>query len=166
MGRGPRQLVAGPLADLLPDGGPVGGGAIVNEYLLFLTLGIGTGALYEKAARGLIEQLQDPYSELYTPKQLAEFQQNTGGRYAGLGMQIEPVQGRGVSVMKIFPNTPAEKAGVQPGDVIVQIDTTNTRDWNSQQVSDVLKGEPGSKVTVSFQRTGVPQLIQALLGSA
>ena len=122
---------------------------------------VGTGALYEKAARGLIGQLQDPYSELYTPKQLAEFQQNTGGRYAGLGMQIEPVQGRGVSVMKIFPNTPAERAGVQPGDVIVQIDTTNTRDWNSQQVSDVLKGEPGSKVTVSFLRTGVPQLIQS-----
>jgi carboxyl-terminal processing protease len=127
---------------------------------------VGTGALYEKAARGLVEQLQDPYSELYTPKQLAEFTQNTGGRYGGLGMSIEPVEGRGVSVLKVFPNTPAERAGVQPGDVIVQIDTTNTRGWNSQQVSDVLKGEPGSKVSVSFARLGVPQPIQATLTRA
>ena len=127
---------------------------------------VGTGGLYEKAARGLVEQLQDPYSELYTPKQLAEFQQNTGGRYGGLGMQIEPVEGRGVSVMKVFPNTPAERAGVQAGDIIVQIDTANTRGWNSQQVSDVLKGEPGSKVTVSFARPGVTQPIQSTLTRA
>ena len=127
---------------------------------------VGAGALYEKAARGLVDQLQDPYSELYTPKQLAEFQQNTGGRYAGLGMQIEPVAGRGVSVMKVFPNTPAERAGVMPGDIIAQIDTTNTRSWSSQQVSDALRGEPGSKVTVSFLRPGVTQPITATLARA
>lgn len=127
---------------------------------------VGTGALYEKAARGLLEELQDPYSELYTPEQLAQFTQNTGGRYGGLGMQIEPVQGRGVSVMKVFPNTPAEKAGVQAGDVIVAIDTANTRDWPSDQISNVLKGEPGSPVRVSFARPGVPQPIQMTLTRA
>ncbi len=117
---------------------------------------VGVGPLYEKAARGLIEELQDPYSELYTPKQLAQFQQNTGGRYGGLGMQIEPVQGRGISIMKVFPNTPAQKAGVQAGDIIVQIDTVNALGMSSQEVSDILKGEPGTKVTVSFGRAGIP----------
>ena len=121
---------------------------------------VGVGTLYEKAARGLVEELQDPYSELYTPKQLAEFTQNTGGRYGGLGMQIEPVEGRGVSILKVFPNTPAEQAGIQTGDVIIAIDTVNTRAWTSQQVSDVLKGEPGTKVNVSFARMGVTQPIK------
>lgn len=127
---------------------------------------VGVGTLYEKAARGLVEELQDPYSELYTPKQLAQFQQNTGGRYGGLGMQIEPVPGRGISVLKVFPNTPAQKAGVMAGDAIVQIDTANTRGWTSQQVSDVLKGEPGTKVTVGFAREGVPEPLKMNLTRA
>ena len=45
--------------------------------------------LYEKAARGLVEQLQDPYSELMSPRQLRQFNTNTAGRYGGLGMRIE-----------------------------------------------------------------------------
>src|SRR5574341_1639536 len=58
--------------------------------------------LYEKAARGLVNQLQDPYSELLSPKQLSEFTKNTGGRYGGLGMSIEEQPGRGVIVAKVF----------------------------------------------------------------
>jgi len=120
-----------------------------------------TGALYEKAARGLLHELKDPYSELYTPKQLAQFTQNTGGRYGGLGMQIEEVQGRGISVSKVFPNTPAERAGVQAGDFIVGIDTVVTRGWKNTQVSEALKGEPGTQVTVRFARAGVTEPIVA-----
>ncbi|HEY0972737.1 MAG TPA: S41 family peptidase [Gemmatimonadales bacterium] len=121
---------------------------------------VGVGSLYEKAARGLVEQLEDPYSELYTPEQLAQFTQNTGGRYGGLGMQIEEVVGRGVSVMKVFPNTPAERAGVQAGDIIVGIDTANARGFKSAEVSDRLKGEPGTSVLVTFARPAVPQPIK------
>src|ERR671939_735008 len=52
-----------------------------------------TGALYERAARGLVHELNDPYSELLSPKQLSSFQRNTGGRYGGLGMLIEQLEG-------------------------------------------------------------------------
>jgi carboxyl-terminal processing protease len=61
--------------------------------------------LYEKAARGLVKELGDPYTELFTPKQMEEFSRNTNGRYAGLGMQIVSVGGY-VTVDKVFPNTP------------------------------------------------------------
>ena len=54
---------------------------------------VNAGALYEKAARGLVGQLQDPYSELLSPQQLKSFNSNTGGRYGGLGMSIEEQQG-------------------------------------------------------------------------
>src|SRR5262245_42937089 len=46
-------------------------------------------AIYEKAARGLIRELNDPYTELYTPKDYKTFNTRTGGRYGGLGMSIE-----------------------------------------------------------------------------
>ena len=48
-----------------------------------------TPDLYEKAARGLVREIQDPYSALYSPKELAEFTASTGGRYGGLGMLVE-----------------------------------------------------------------------------
>src|SRR5579862_3742337 len=47
-----------------------------------------TGALYEKAAQGLVHELNDPYTELLPPKRLTEFSRKTGGRYGGVGMEI------------------------------------------------------------------------------
>ncbi|MDQ3995520.1 MAG: hypothetical protein M3303_00715, partial [Gemmatimonadota bacterium] len=54
---------------------------------------VSTQDLYEKAARGLVEELNDPYSELLTPKDLKRFQGATVGKYGGIGMQIEDQQG-------------------------------------------------------------------------
>lgn len=115
--------------------------------------------LYEKAARGLVGQLQDPYSELLSPRQLTQFNTTTGGRYGGIGMQIEEQPGKGTVVNKVFHNTPAEGAGVREGDVIVRIDSLSTRGWNNARVADSLRGTPNSKVTVTFARPGVPEPI-------
>jgi carboxyl-terminal processing protease len=112
--------------------------------------------LYEKAARGLVKELNDPYTELFTPKQIADFSRQTNGRYGGIGMEItEQGTGNGVTVARVFPHTPAENAGIQEGDRIVQIDTMNTRTWKTTQVSNTLLGTPGTKVIVSFVRPGV-----------
>ena len=121
---------------------------------------VNASALYEKAARGLVGQLQDPYSELMSPQQVKSFNSNTGGRYGGLGMSIEEQQGKGITVAKVFHNTPAERAGIREGDVIVQVDTVSTRGWTSKKTSDVLTGTPGTKVTVSFARPSVPAPIK------
>jgi len=113
-------------------------------------------ALYEKAARGLVAQLNDPYSELFSPKQLEEFSRTTNGRYAGLGMEISPLNGY-VTIGKVFHNTPAEKGGVLEGDKISLIDTVNARGMSSAQVQNLLLGEPGTMVNVTFIRPGVAQ---------
>ncbi|MCC6318235.1 MAG: S41 family peptidase [Gemmatimonadaceae bacterium] len=116
--------------------------------------------LYEKAARGLVGQLQDPYSELFSPHQLTQFNTTTGGRYGGLGMQIEDQRERGTVVAKVFHNTPAEAAGVTEGDIIIGIDTLSTRGWSNARVADSLRGTPGSKVSVTFARPGVTEPIK------
>jgi carboxyl-terminal processing protease len=115
---------------------------------------VGSAALYEKAARGMVKELNDPYSELFSPKELATFSQNTNGKYAGIGMQIEDLQGA-ISVSKVFPHTPAEAGGVREGDRIVTVDSLSTRGWTTQKVSDYLIGKPGTRVTVKFNRPGV-----------
>src|SRR5579863_8383645 len=119
---------------------------------------LGATALYEKAAQGLVRELNDPYSELLTPKRDSEFSRKTGGRYGGIGMAIEDV-GSSIIVSKVFPHTPAEDAGVVAGDRIVQIETAPTTGWTLAQVSDSLIGTPGTKVSVRFSRSGVPDPI-------
>ncbi len=120
---------------------------------------VGDADLYEKAARGLVEELNDPYSELLSPKQMKDFTRNTGGRYGGVGMLIEPTE-TGTAVSTVFPNTPAERAGVRPGDRILMVDTISARGWKTQQVSDYVTGEPGTKVGITFGRPGVTDPIK------
>jgi carboxyl-terminal processing protease len=115
---------------------------------------VSTNTLYEKAARGLVRELNDPYSVLFTPKEYSQFNQQTGGEYGGIGMEIVETQGY-VTVQRVFPNTPAAAGGVLDGDKIVQIDTFQVRGWTTQQVSDKLKGIQGTPVSVKFLRSGV-----------
>jgi carboxyl-terminal processing protease len=111
-------------------------------------------AVFEKAARGLIEQLNDPYSELMSPKQSEDFSRGATGRYGGTGMYIGLVDGW-VMVDRVFPNTPAEDAGVVEGDRIIQVDTTHTKGLALEKVSTLLRGEPGTKVKVTYSRPGI-----------
>src|SRR2546423_3416305 len=119
---------------------------------------VGSAALYEKAARGLVKELNDPYSELFSPKELASFSQQTNGKYAGIGMQIQDLQGA-ITVSTVFPHTPAEAGGVREGDRIIFVDSLSTRGWSTQKVSDYLIGQPNTKVTVKFNRPGVAEPI-------
>ena len=121
---------------------------------------VSAGVLYEKAARGLLRELKDPYTELYTPKQLEAFNTTTGGFYGGVGMLIEEQEGS-IIISKVYPHTPAEEAGILAGDRIVQVDTSSTRGWKIDQVSSRLKGEPGTKVTAKFARPGWTEPITA-----
>lgn len=117
---------------------------------------LGTQEIYERAARGLVEALNDPYSELYTPKQLEQFNTATGGFYGGIGMLIEDQAGA-IIISRVYPHTPAEEAGIREGDHIVGVDTSSTRGWRLDQVSGALRGEPGTKVKARFARPGVQQ---------
>ncbi len=74
-------------------------------------------------------------------------------------MQIEDQDGS-IVVVHVFSHSPAQSAGVQPGDHIIGIDTTVIRGWSSQKVSDVLIGTVGTKVQVRFARPGVTEPIE------
>src|ERR1041385_2544584 len=116
---------------------------------------IPAGVSYEKAARGLVKELNDPYSELLSPKESETFERATGGRYGGTGMQLGE-EGPGIIVVeRVFPNTPAEDAGVREGDRIVAVDSTPTTTLPIDRVSNLLRGEPGSQVSVVYTRPGV-----------
>jgi carboxyl-terminal processing protease len=110
--------------------------------------------LFEKAAHGLVRELNDPYSELLTPREMRQFNSRTGGRYGGLGMLIENRQGS-IIVNKVYRNTPAERAGVRAGDRIIMVDSMSTQGWDLSKVSENLMGTPGTRVGARFSRPGL-----------
>ena len=119
--------------------------------------------VFEKAAKGLVRELNDPYSELLAPRQSEEFNRSTGGRYGGVGMLLEEQKAgtnTSIVVSRIFPHTPAENGGVHEGDRIVRVDSLPTADAKIDRVSDALRGVAGTSVQVIFQRPGVAEPVK------
>src|SRR6476619_291869 len=126
---------------------------------------IGETDLYDRATRGMLEQLKDPYSVLLTGDDYKATTVKTSGNYAGLGIQID-VRDGWITVVAPLPDSPAEGAGIQTGDQIVEVDGKSTQGWNSDQAVKALRGEPGSNVTILIRRAGFDEAIPYKLNRA
>ncbi|HUF27789.1 MAG TPA: S41 family peptidase [Gemmatimonadaceae bacterium] len=112
-----------------------------------------SGELYQKAVEGMLENLNDPHSAFLNPERLRRLTEGTTGRYAGLGIQIEPRDGW-IVVVAPLPGTPAERAGILTGDRIVEIEGRSTRSWTSDEALRALRGQPGTRVSFVIDRPG------------
>jgi carboxyl-terminal processing protease len=128
---------------------------VANRYVDSLQ----SAVIFEKAASGLVRELNDPYSELLPPKENEVFNRQVGGRYGGVGMLLEAqtvAGGTRIAVARVFPHTPAEDGGVLEGDQIIKVDTLPiTGGTKIDSVSNALRGTPGSTVNVTYVRPGV-----------
>jgi carboxyl-terminal processing protease len=115
--------------------------------------------LYQKATNGMLEQLKDPYSVLLTGDDYRQLTEQTSGNYAGLGIQID-VRDGWITVVAPLPESPAERAGVQTGDQIIEVDGKATEGWKNDQAVKALRGEPGSKIVIRVRRAGIAEPIR------
>jgi len=104
------------------------------------------------AIRGMVSDL-DPHSAFMPPKVLQEMQVETKGEFGGLGIQIG-IKDRMLTVIAPIEDTPAYRAGIQAGDKIVRIDGEFTKDMTLEEAVDKMRGEKGTKVTISILREG------------
>jgi len=112
--------------------------------------------LYANAARGLVRELNDPYADLYSSQEMAEFSRNTlGNDYGGLGLGIESLADS-ITVTNVFRGSPAALAGMQAGDRIVAVDDVSIVGWTTDRTAQRLTGTAGSAVRVSFVHGGSP----------
>ncbi|HWK90586.1 MAG TPA: S41 family peptidase [Longimicrobium sp.] len=119
--------------------------------------------LYEKAARGLLVQIGDPYAELFSPEQLEAFSRETlRNSYGGLGMTVGVVRDTAV-VTRVFDGAPAGRAGIRPGDRIVGAQGQTLVGLSVEQVTQRLLGQPGTSVQVDFHRPGQGALRHSFL---
>jgi len=112
------------------------------------------GDLFRRAAEGLVRELHDPHSGYLTPEKLRSLTESTTGHYAGIGIQID-VRDGWITIVAPLPGTPAERAGIQPGDRIVAIDGKSTEGWSPDDARAFLRGKSGSSVTLLVERPGV-----------
>jgi carboxyl-terminal processing protease len=107
--------------------------------------------LLHGALRGMLDALDDPYAAFYDERQLVQFMEGIQGRFGGIGITIQLIEGE-VVIVAPFPGTPAERAGLLPDDRIREVDGQPVRRLTLQEVSSRIRGEPGTQVTLKIFR--------------
>lgn len=108
--------------------------------------------LMQNAIRGMVESLDD-HSTFLTPDEFEDMKVTTTGLYAGIGVEVEPGKD-GVSIVKRMPNSPAERAGIQAGDVIVRIDNVAVDPADLDAAIARMRGPEGSSIHLTIRRAG------------
>lgn len=118
-------------------------------------------AIYDGAIPGMLHAL-DPHSNFFDPKSYALMREDQRGKYYGVGMTVGPRNNK-VIVIYPFVGTPAYKAGIHPGDVIIAVDGKSTENMSTGDVADLLKGPKGTTVHISIAREGVEKPMEFTL---
>jgi len=128
----------------------------------------GTNLTYEKlvrdALRGMVGEL-DPHSEFMEPKNFKDLQDDTLGAFGGVGVVVSPRDGF-LTVVAPSDESPAFKAGIKTGDRIMKVNGKNAEKLSVQDAVGVLRGEPGTEVTLTIERPSTQQTLDFKLTRA
>lgn len=113
-----------------------------------------TKAMLEGATRGVVEALKDPYSGYLDQDQYRNLVQQISGSYGGVGLVIGFDEEGRLKVITPFKGTPAHRAGIQSGDLIIRIDGRDTSSLELEEAARLMQGKPGTTVALSIQRPG------------
>jgi len=108
--------------------------------------------IYKGAIPGMLRTL-DPHSNFFDPKEFTSLRDEQSGHYYGVGMQVAPRNGKTI-VVAPFGGSPAYKAGLRPGDVILAVNDKKTDSLSTTEVADLLKGPRATHVQVTVGREG------------
>lgn len=118
---------------------------------------VDTERLVYQAIDGMLQTL-DPHSNFMDPRSYAQLRERQEGRYYGLGITINVVDGQ-ITVMSIFEGSPAFRQGLRRGDVIAQISGADATDMSSDDAVRLLRGPRGTSVEIAIRRVGYDALI-------
>ncbi|MGM3386674.1 S41 family peptidase [Stutzerimonas stutzeri] len=108
--------------------------------------------LLENAIKGMLSNL-DPHSAYLEPEAFADLQESTSGEFGGLGIEVGIEDGF-IKVVSPIDDTPASKAGIEAGDLIVKIDGKPTKGMSMMDAVNLMRGKPGTDISLSLVREG------------
>ena len=126
--------------------------SVLRELDMFYVDSIEVNNLVQRTIESMLTRL-DPYTEYYSEENIGDLQFLTTGEYAGVGAIISYKDG-GVIINEPYEGLPADKAGLKAGDRILEINEDDVRNANVKDVSDKLKGTPGTTIQLLIKRPG------------
>jgi len=126
-------------------------GRIKNDYVE----DVADSELLENAIRGMLSGL-DPHSAYLDQEQFKELQVGTSGEFGGLGIEVGMEDGF-VKVIAPIDDTPAQRAGIQAGDLIIRLDDTPVKGLTLNEAVKIMRGKPGTVLRLTVVREGVEQ---------
>ena len=118
--------------------------------------------LIEGAIRGMVKVLNDPYSRWLNTEEWEEWNVEREGKFGGLGMVVGLRDGF-ITIIDPLEDTPASRAGLQPGDRIIKINGESTRGMSLDEAVNKIRGEVGTQVTITIEREGVTEPLEYTL---
>ncbi len=122
---------------------------------------ISPGDLMEAGIEAMLESL-DPYTVYIPESEVEDYKFITTGQYGGVGALIQQ-QGESIVVAEPYEGNPAQKAGIKAGDVILEVNGQDITGKATDEVSAILKGQPGTSVNVLFRRDGIAEPFEKTL---
>ncbi|MBE3088275.1 MAG: S41 family peptidase, partial [Chloroflexi bacterium] len=119
----------------------------------FLDKDVSTSTLMNGVLGGMVGSLGDPYSQYLDPSSYSDWTSEISGTYGGIGMELGAKDDR-PTVISVFPDSPAEKAGVRSGDHFVKVDETMVEGITITQIAQKVKGPIGTEVKLLMERGG------------
>lgn len=111
--------------------------------------------LIEGAVKGYVDALGDPYTTYYTKKEMKTIMEETNGNFVGIGVYMtKDLEKNAILIIKPIENSPAEKAGILPGDLITKVDDVEYTGDKLEEASNKIRGEEGTKVKLEIYRDG------------
>lgn len=105
------------------------------------------------AVEGALMSLDDPYTEFYKPSDAKKLQEDLAGSFGGIGAELG-MKNNQITIVAPLKGNPAEKAGIQAGDKIMKVDEKSTSGLGVEDAVKIIRGEPGTMVTLSIFREG------------
>lgn len=102
---------------------------------------------------GLAKEVGDPYTMFLRPQQSQDFTDSLNGELTGIGVEIAE-DAKGIMVLNVLPSSPAEKAGMMPGDIVTQVNDTAIAGMDAETVIGLMRGDEGTSVTLHVERDG------------
>jgi len=116
---------------------------------------VGPTELGNSSLQGMVRELrkrnrEDRYSEYFSQEKLESFNQEIEGRFSGIGLSVIGVK-KGLRVAEVFKHSPADAAGIEPGDTIVSVEGESIAGQNSTEATKLIKGPEGTQVTIGVR---------------
>jgi carboxyl-terminal processing protease len=116
---------------------------------------VGSSELTNASLQGMVRELRlrhhDRFSEYFSPEALGRFNEEISGRFSGIGLAVSQVK-QGLRVDQVFPHSPAQGAGIQPGELIVSVNGSSIAGVSSTVSTEKIKGPEGTEVTIGLIR--------------